>query len=610
MNLELNEASLINYLTRKGLKWRRQGAEIFLDECPYCKSKERKFSFNAQTTAFQCFKAKCEMKGNLVTFMRDQGDDPYPKRKAYVLPDQAKALSLIPKEAEEERFYRWYSQKTGIGAGWLKRYSVGFLKSHGKMYATFPFMEDGQTVDVKYRNVDTKGDMFTERGTKKTFFGLQHVDFSKDFLHVTEGEKDCIALAELGFENVVSVPNGAKNFSEAMGESLKRGKFKKIFLFFDADEAGQQGAMDFALKVGNWRCRNVLLPFKDAQECLQKWVEPEAIQERMDLAKKFDIEDSLENDVALSQEEVRELYEVDCKTNQYGITFGIPLLDNVTGGLFPGQLMGIIAGPGGFKTLTAENLLAKACESLGEDEIALFFSMEMSVEREFQRRLQIETGYSRKFLRRGAKDGDSWYGAKVEEVTRRHGKLYVSGRNNLSVSQMVRIIKNTQDKAEKKVRLVAIDYLDYIDPDDKKAFNPIGDIMKALNKKLAKPLGVSAIILVQTNRTHLSEGGYGVSLGDGKGGRSIEQELDFYIGLFNDKDKKEQRGNFLKHRDFEPDPLLFPSIYPFPYFRLKLDKIKLLDMELITERELEREAEERKQKKKKKVDIAWEDAEK
>ena len=606
MKLELNEQTLCGYLTKLGLKWRRSGSEIFLDKCPYCGTKEQKFSFNAQSTAFQCFKGSCGVTGNLVTFMRDQGDEPYPKKKAYKLPDQAKVKALAPPAEKEDAFFAWYGKKTGISPSVLKRYSIGFHRSQGKQYITFPFFDQGEIVDVKYRNVDTKADMFTEKDAKKTFFGLQHVDFSKDFLHVTEGEKDCMALVDMGFENVVSVPNGAGNFSEAMAETLKRGKFKTIYLFFDGDDKGQRGALDFALKVGNWRCRNVILPYKDAQECLQNWVEPEAIRERMELSKKFDIEDSLENDAALSQEEVRELYEADCRANQYGVTFGIPLLDNVTGGLFPGQIMGILGGPGSMKTMTAENLQGRAMESLSEEEIAVFFTMEMSVEREFQRRMQIETGATRRYIRGGARDGSTWYGANAEQLTRKHGKLYVCGRNNLQISQMVRIIKNTEDKTGKKVRLVTIDYLDYIDPDDKKAFNPIGDIMKALNKKLAKPLGVSVIILVQTNRAHLTEGTYGVSLGDGKGGRSIEQELDFYFGLFHDKDAKEQRGNFLKHRDFEPDHMRIPGIYQFPYFRVRMQQIKLLDFELISEEELAQERADRK-KNKKKDDFSWGD---
>jgi 5S rRNA maturation endonuclease (ribonuclease M5) len=602
MKLELNEATLVNYLAQKGLQWTRGAGQIILAECPYCKSKEKKFSFSAATTAFQCFKASCAQSGNLVTFMRDNGDDPYPTKKAYVLPDQARVRATLPETAKEDNFYSWYGSKEGLGAGWLKKYSVGFKKQEGKLYITFPYFDNGEIVDVKYRNVDKKSDMFTEKSARKIFFGLQYVDFAKDYLLVTEGEKDCIAMAEMGFDNVVSVPNGAKNFSEAMGEVLKRGKFKKIYLFFDSDQAGQDGAKNFALKVGNWRCRNVVLPFKDAQDCLRNWVEPESIQERMDIAKKFDIEDDLENDVAFSQEEIRDLYDADCKLNQYGVMFGIPLLDAVTGGLFPGQLMGIIAGPGGFKTLTTENLLGRAVDSLADDEIASFFSMEMSLQREFQRRMQIEYGYSRSFLRRGSKDAEPWYISKADNLVAKHSKLYVSGRSNLTVDQMARIICNTQDRTGKKVRLVAIDYLDYIDSKDKKGFNPVGEVMKDLNKKLAKPLGVSVVILVQTNRAHLTEGDYGVSLGDGKGGRSIEQELDFYFGLFQDKEKKENRGNWLKHRDFEPDPLLFPGIYPFPYFRLKMNKIKLLDMELISEAELRQEKDEKKNRKKTKQD--------
>lgn len=612
---EMNELSLVTYLGNRGLKFRKMGKEIVLDECPYCKSKDKKFSFDAASTKFQCFKAKCGVKGNLLEFMRAQGDDPIPKKKAYALPDQTKVRALKPVEkTKADRFYAGYGGLTGLSAGILQKYDIGYLWAapHNageakRLMVTFPYInEDGEIFDVKYRNKDVKSDMWTEKAAKKNFFGLQFVDFAKEELLVTEGEKDTLALADMGFENVVSVPMGARNFTEPMMETIRKGKFRRIYLFFDNDEAGQQGARDFAIRIGNWRCRNVRLPYKDAQECLQNWVEAEAIRELMTAAKKFDIEDTLENDVLLSPDEQRDRFEADCRANQYGIKFRVPLLDAVTGGLFPGQTLGILAGPGGFKTMTLQNLLHKASDDLAEDEFAAFFSMDMNAVREFQRRIQMELGWTRTLLRRHAAEGADAYTQRVTEYCKKRGNIYVSDRSNLTVSQMVQVIRNTEYMTGKRCRLVAIDYLDYIEHEDNKAYNPVGQTMNAINKKLAKPMGVSVILLVQTNRPHLTEGEYGVSIGDGKGGRSIEQELDFYFGLFTDKDANELRGNWLKHRDFEPDRALFPEIYPFPFFRVKMERMKLVDMELITKDDLAYEKAERKKKKSKaKGDTTW-----
>jgi twinkle protein len=46
---------------------------------------------------------------------------------------------------------------------------------------------------------------------------------------------------------------------------------------FDSDEAGKEGAIALASKIGIWKCSLVELPFKDANKCLQEGVSPETI---------------------------------------------------------------------------------------------------------------------------------------------------------------------------------------------------------------------------------------------------------------------------------------------------------------------------------------------
>ena len=332
-------------------------------------------------------------------------------------------------------------------------------------------------------------------------------------------------------------------------------------------------------------------------------MEKEQIDEYVNAATKFSVETDIEHEVMKTQDELFQEYITECRKNEKGITFGIPLLDTITGSMFPGQILGIIAGPGTYKTVTAQNLVVKSLPCLTDEQFAGIFTMEMSATRELQRRIQIKTGWSKKFIREGAKKEEDYFLRAMEEMKISQDKIMTCDRNNLNIEQIVKIIQNTEDRTDKKCRLIAIDYLDYIDPTDSKAFNPIGDIMQDLNKKLAKKLGISVIILVQTNRPHLTSGDYGVAIGDGKGGRSIEQELDVYFGLFRDKDLDVVRGNFLKHRDYEVDKSFNSDEYPFPYFDVIIDKLNLIDFRLIPLSQIKEEQEQRKQSKKQKTDL-------
>ncbi|HBZ40057.1 MAG TPA: hypothetical protein DEO59_16875, partial [Balneola sp.] len=70
----------------------------------------------------------------------------------------------------------------------------------------FPYRMGDNLVAVKWRN-DRKD--WTQDGAARSFFGVDNCTEDEDYLVIVEGELDCLALAEAGVPNVVSVPNGA-----------------------------------------------------------------------------------------------------------------------------------------------------------------------------------------------------------------------------------------------------------------------------------------------------------------------------------------------------------------------------------------------------------------
>lgn len=83
------------------------------------------------------------------------------------------------------------------------------------------------------------------------------------------GNCDAMTWHQMGAP-ALSVPNGATSHKWLEEEADRLMRFDEIFLSFDMDKAGETGVLELAERLGRHRCRIVKLPYKDANECLQK----------------------------------------------------------------------------------------------------------------------------------------------------------------------------------------------------------------------------------------------------------------------------------------------------------------------------------------------------
>lgn len=145
----------------------------------------------------------------------------------------------------------------------------------------FPYFDrQGEIINIKSRPLDKK-DFRLMPGAKLTLYGLQNLT-DRGTCIICEGEMDALALQACGFENVLSVPNGATVESSDKApkleylttcEDLLKG-YNKIFLCCDMDDAGRALEYELGRRLGFGRCFRVELPFKDANETLiQKGVD-------------------------------------------------------------------------------------------------------------------------------------------------------------------------------------------------------------------------------------------------------------------------------------------------------------------------------------------------
>jgi twinkle protein len=140
----------------------------------------------------------------------------------------------------------------------------------------FPYRVKGEVVNHKYRD---RGKRFCQdTGARRSLYGLDSI-IDDDMVIFVEGEIDRLVLLGLGYQQVVSLPDGApqkpkdeddpsreddKRF-EALVDALEKLRpVKKIVIGTDMDGPGRILAEEFARRLGKERCWRAQWPKKDA----------------------------------------------------------------------------------------------------------------------------------------------------------------------------------------------------------------------------------------------------------------------------------------------------------------------------------------------------------
>ncbi len=196
------------------------------------------------------------------------------------------------------------------------------------------------------------------------------------------------------------------------------------------------------------------------------------------------------------------------------------------GGILPGELAVLAARPSVGKSALALNMAyAVACSGNS----GMVFSLEMSKQQLFDRLTanvgNIDLGRFREGLnaveRRKAK----------EAVAEMRGKsLVIFDDTGITVPEIRRRVRIAQ-RYHQQVSLVAVDYLQLVTPDDRKAprEQQVAQMSRAL-KLMAKDLCVPVLLLAQLNRK-TEEGRRTPQLSDLRESGAIEQDADIVIFL-------------------------------------------------------------------------------
>lgn len=314
--------------------YRINGDEITPKLCPYChggsNSDKDTFGLNISKNTFNCLRGSCGKNGTFKKLCEDFNEqaDGYNKDNYELKKVAPKVYGIVndkifPFTAEIAA----YMAKRKISKKTLMKYDVS---TDGKGNIAFPYYQDNELVLVKYRPCGKiqKGQKkaWRSKDGKPVFWGMDLCTTDKPLI-ITEGEMDTLACAEAGIDNVVSVPSGTNSLGcvETCWDWLEQ--FKEIILFGDNDEPGQEMIRKLILKLGEWRCKTVDNPFKDANILLYRNGK-EAVSRAVTEAKDIPI-DGLINLADVVPLDLTKLERV--KSN-------IMHLDNKIGGFYMGEL--------------------------------------------------------------------------------------------------------------------------------------------------------------------------------------------------------------------------------------------------------------------------------
>lgn len=172
--------------------------------------------------------------------------------------------------ADDKLTYEYYSHR-GISRRTFEFYDVKTSFSNGAPNEIgFKYPKGA----VKIRNMNVKD--FYSKGamSEESLFGMDRFDpGSKDSITITEGEYDALAVFEMlgGKTAAVSVRSSgaARSNLEAAREYVN--SFKKIYICFDNDEAGQKAARECSTMFDFNKVYHIKLSkHKDANEYLEK----------------------------------------------------------------------------------------------------------------------------------------------------------------------------------------------------------------------------------------------------------------------------------------------------------------------------------------------------
>lgn len=246
-----------------------------------------------------------------------------------------------------------------------------------------------------------------------------------------------------------------------------------------------------------------------------------------------------------------------------GLETGFPMLDKVTSGLQPGNMVVLAARPGMGKTSLAMDIARHAAIDKGLP--VAFFSLEMTRTEMVMRLLSAMTGISLYNIRTGSFNSSKWMDITQASSKLAESPLYLDcssfNMSAIGIRSSARRLAGKMVREGKKLGLIVVDYLQLISSRGGRHENrqsEVAEISRSL-KAISMDLNVPVLALSQLNR-QTEEAGRGgrPRLSDLRESGAIEQDSDLVMFIFRealykagatDEEKSKTKLIIAKHRN-------------------------------------------------------------
>ncbi|WP_422824374.1 SPI-7-type island replicative DNA helicase [Xenorhabdus bharatensis] len=218
-----------------------------------------------------------------------------------------------------------------------------------------------------------------------------------------------------------------------------------------------------------------------------------------------------------------------------GTPTGFQVLDDMTCGLQPGDLILLAARPSMGKTALALACCLGALRSR-EDAVVQIFSLEMPIAQLMLRLSAMEGGVALTALRSGLLDDEQWgrISQSLEQFSRWDQRLIIDDCS-LQTPALLRARARRYTRKYGQPALIMVDYLQLMcAPGQENRTQEIADISRSL-KALGKELDCPVLALSQLNRQVEARPEKRPNNGDLRDSGSLEQDADLILHLYRDE---------------------------------------------------------------------------
>ncbi len=229
-------------------------AEVMI-QCLFCDDKKNHLYINNEKGCWLCH--RCGVKGSWYNLLEHLGETEKISLEAIsnilhsaeVVTDAPKMQKTI-EDVEDyylhlpDRIFEYLkSDERGLIVEILEEFKVGW---DGKSIV-FPVLDKGgNLINIRHRRDPVRSTgpkMWNETGGKAAIFNVKVLQKPMDYVVLTEGEFDCMIACQHGF-SAVSGTAGANTFKPEWTSNFENAK--KVYICFDSDDAGKDGALNAA----------------------------------------------------------------------------------------------------------------------------------------------------------------------------------------------------------------------------------------------------------------------------------------------------------------------------------------------------------------------------